>query len=150
MAVSRAAALQIDRIRFNEHERVGAEMTEKIMARLKYSNEEIERVCSLVKQHMVFKDTNKMRPSTLKKFLRQPHFDEHLALHKLDCMASHRDLSALNFCTEELARQPPEKLRPAPLITGADLIELNTNEDLLPVLTHFLGGRRLQRGARSK
>jgi putative nucleotidyltransferase with HDIG domain len=113
-----------DRIRFNEHERVGAEMTEKIMARLKYSNEEIERVCGLVKQHMVFKDTNKMRPATLKKFLRQPHFDEHLALHKLDCMASHRDLTALNFCTEELAKQPPEKLRPEPLVSGVDLIAL--------------------------
>jgi poly(A) polymerase len=65
-----------------------------------------------------------MRPSTLKKFLRQPNFDEHLALHKLDCMASHRDLSALKFCTEELAKQPPEKLRPEPLISGVDLINM--------------------------
>ena len=113
-----------DRIRFNEHERVGADMTEKIMQRLKYSNEDIERVVSLVRQHMVFKDTDKMRPSKLKRFLRQPHFEEHLALHKLDCMSSHQDLSAYDFCTAELSQQPPEKLRPDPLITGADLIAL--------------------------
>lgn len=113
-----------DRIRFNEHERVGADMTERIMQRLKYSNDEIERVTSLVRQHMVFKDTDKMRPAKLKRFLRQPHFDEHLALHKIDCLSSHKDLSAHDFCVAELARQPQEKLRPEPLVTGADLIAL--------------------------
>ena len=113
-----------DRIRFNEHEKVGAAMTEKIMERLKYSREEIDRVVALVAQHMVFKDTRQMRAATLKRFLRQPHFDELLALHKLDCLASHGNLSAHEFCVEELTRQTPETLRPMPLITGNDLIAL--------------------------
>jgi len=113
-----------DRIRFNEHERVGAEMTSKIMRRLKYSNEEVERVVALVKGHMAFKDVDHMRPSTLKKFLRQQHFDEHLALHKIDCLASHGSLEAYDFCREQLGRESEETLRPAPLATGADLIAL--------------------------
>jgi poly(A) polymerase len=113
-----------DRIRFNQHEHVGAEMTRAIMARLKFSNEEIVRVESLVKQHMVYKDVQKMRPATLKRFLRQPHFDEHLALHKLDCMASHRDLKSYDFCRAELANAPAETLSPPPLLSGQDLIAL--------------------------
>ncbi|MEI6234823.1 MAG: CCA tRNA nucleotidyltransferase [Planctomycetota bacterium] len=113
-----------DRIRFNEHEHVGARMTEDIMERLKYPREMIDRVVTLVHQHMTFKDASNMRPSTLKRFLRQPHFEDHLALHKLDCLASHGDLSAHAFCSEELTHQTPETLRPAPLITGANLIAL--------------------------
>ena len=113
-----------DRIRFNAHEKVGAEMTRAIMTRLKYSNEEIERVVSLVAQHMVFKDADKMRPAKLKRFIRQPHFEEHLALHHADCMASHGDLSAYEFCTTRLKEVGAEELHPAPLITGAELIAL--------------------------
>jgi poly(A) polymerase len=113
-----------DRIRFNEHENVGAKMTEEIMRRLKYSNEEIDRVRSLVKGHMMFKDIGHMKASTLKRFLRQPHFDEHLALHKIDCMASHKDLTAYDFCSQRANAETPETLRPPPLVTGADLIKL--------------------------
>lgn len=113
-----------DRIRFNEHEKVGAAMTEEILERLKFSRDTIDRVVALVHQHMTFKDTRNMRPATLKRFLRQPHFDDHLALHKLDCLASHGDLSAHAFCSDELARETPASLRPTPLITGANLIAL--------------------------
>lgn len=113
-----------DRIRFNQHEHVGADMTRTIMERLKFSNDEIEQVFSLVKQHMVYKDVKRMKPSTLKRFIRQPHFDEHMALHKLDCMASHRDLTSYEFCKEKLATIKPEALAPAPLLNGADLIAL--------------------------
>src|ERR1043165_2592348 len=123
--VGKPATIEMaDRIRFNEHEKVGAEMTEKNMERLKYPREHIERVVALVRGHMSFKDTQRMRPATLKRFLRQPHFDEHLALHKLDCVASHGDLSAYEFCSNELLRETPETLRPEPLITGDDLIAL--------------------------
>jgi poly(A) polymerase len=119
-----ATFTETDRIRFNEHEHVGAEMTEAILERLKFSREQIERVKELVKQHMAFKDVRKMRPATRKRFLRQPHFDEHLALHKLDCTASHGDLTLHEFCEAELTRETPQTLRPAPLLTGSDLIAL--------------------------
>jgi poly(A) polymerase len=42
--------------------------------------------------------------------------------HRMDCMASHRILSAYDFAQEKLASIPAEKMRPAPLITGDDLI----------------------------
>src|SRR5438034_10023753 len=44
------------RIRFNEHDRIGAEMTEAIMRRLRFSGAEIEATVEMVRQHMVFKD----------------------------------------------------------------------------------------------
>ena len=111
-----------DRIRFNEHERVGAEMTQKIMSRLKFSNQEIEQAVSLVRQHMTFKDASKMRPATLKRFIRQPDFDQHMALHRIDCTASHGDLSAYEFCREQREKVDVQSLHPPPLLTGADLI----------------------------
>jgi poly(A) polymerase len=113
-----------DRIRFNDHERVGATMTEAVLRRLKYPREVIERVMDLVAQHMVFKDVKRMRPAKLKCFLRRPHFEEHLELHRLDCLASHGNLDAHAFCRQQLATLPDEKLRPPPLIDGEDLKRL--------------------------
>jgi len=113
-----------DRIRFNEHEKVGAEMAERTMQRLKYSSEETELVVGLVRQHMAFKDAQRMRPATLKRFLRQPHFAAHLELHRLDCLASHGSLDCYDLCVAELRKQSAETLSPPPLINGHDLIAL--------------------------
>jgi poly(A) polymerase len=63
-----------------------------------------------------------MKESTLKKFLRLPRFDEHLALHRADSLASHRNLSTYEFIRQKLAEIPPEKIRPVALVTGDDLI----------------------------
>lgn len=113
-----------DRIRFNEHEKVGARMAAELLRRLRFPNETAERIVELVAQHMVFKDAPKMRPARLKRFLRQPHFDEHLDLHRIDCSASSGDLSAHAYCTQQLAELPPETLRPVRLLTGDDLLAL--------------------------
>lgn len=51
---------------------------------------------------------------------------------------------------QQAAQTRTQQLRKDIAVSGADLIELNTNEELLSVLTHFLGRRRLQRGARAK
>ena len=71
---------------------------------------------------MRFADAPRMKESTLKKFVRLPKFEEHLELHRLDCLSSHRDLSLYEFVKQKLAEMPPEEIRPAPLITGDDLI----------------------------
>ena len=110
-----------DRIRFNEHEKVGAEMAREVLRRLKFPNAVSDQVTELVRGHMTFKDASHMRPATLKRFLRQPDFETHLALHRLDCLACHQDLSAYAFCRGRLAELPAEQLRPTPLVTGADL-----------------------------
>ncbi len=71
---------------------------------------------------MKFKDAGRMRESTLKRFLRLPRFDEHMALHRLDCLNSNGRLETWEMLRQKLADTPPEQLKPPPLITGHDLI----------------------------
>jgi poly(A) polymerase len=111
-----------DRIRFDNHVDVGVKIAEGICQRLHFSNEDTEQIVALVDNHMRFGDATRMSESTLKKFLRMPHFDEHLELHRLDCTASHGKLGSYDFVREKLASIPPEVMRPAPLLTGEDLI----------------------------
>jgi poly(A) polymerase len=111
-----------DRIRFDGHVEVGVKIAEEICERLHLSNHDTAQVLALVDNHMRFGHVTRMKESTLKKFLRLPGFDEHLALHRADSLASHRNLSTYEFLLKKLTEIPPEKIRPAALITGDDLI----------------------------
>jgi poly(A) polymerase len=111
-----------DRIRFDGHAEVGARITENRLCQLRFSNEEIEQVTSLVANHMRFKDVRQMRVSTLKRFLRLPGFEEHLELHRLDCLASNGYTDGYEFLRTKLSELSREELRPPRLITGDDLI----------------------------
>jgi poly(A) polymerase len=112
-----------DRIRFDGHAEVGTAMAKNRLEELKASNEDIERVSSLVANHMRFKDVPNMRVSTLKRFLRIPHFEEHLELHRLDCLASNGRTDVYQFLQAKLAEFQVEQLRPRRLLTGDDLIQ---------------------------
>jgi poly(A) polymerase len=111
-----------DRIRFDGHVEVGVKMAEQICRRLRFSNHDTEQILALVANHMRFADVQRMKESTLKKFIRMPRFEEHLDLHRLDCQSSHGDLTSYNFTREKMAAFPPEAVRPPALITGHDLI----------------------------
>lgn len=111
-----------DRIRFNGHVEVGVRISEELLARLRFSNEEIDQITALVKNHMRFGDIKHMRESTLKRFLRLPYFDEHLALHRMDCLSSHCDLSLYQFAKERYEAAPIESIQPKLLLTGRELI----------------------------
>ncbi|HTP87661.1 MAG TPA: HD domain-containing protein, partial [Bryobacteraceae bacterium] len=111
-----------DRIRFDGHVEVGVEMARAILGRLRYSNDEIEQAIALVANHMRFSHVHEMRESRLKRFLRMPGFEEHLELHRLDCVSSHGGLANYEFARERFERAEPEQLRPARLLTGHDLI----------------------------
>jgi len=111
-----------DRIRFDGHVDVGVKIAEEICSRLRFSNHDSDQVLALVQNHMRFGHVSRMKESTLKKFLRMPGFDQHLALHRADSLASHGHLSTYEFIREKLAEIPAEKIRPAPLVTGDDLI----------------------------
>jgi poly(A) polymerase len=111
-----------DRIRFDGHVEVGVRMAEAILGRLRFSNEDTEQIVALVKNHMRFGDILQMRESTLKRFLRLPKFDEHLALHWMDCMSAHGDLKLYEFAKEKYEAAPVESMRPKLLVTGRDLI----------------------------
>jgi poly(A) polymerase len=112
-----------DRIRFDGHVDVGVKMAAEICHRLRFSNDETGQILALVANHMRFADVERMKQSTLKKFLRLPAFDEHLELHRIDCLSSHGQLDAYEYSQEQLRSIPPEAIRPTPLITGQDLIE---------------------------
>jgi poly(A) polymerase len=111
-----------DRIRFNGHVEVGIRMAEVILERLRFSNDETAQIIALVKNHMRFGDVLQMRESTLKRFLRLPRFDEHLELHRLDCLSAHGDLTLYDFARKHYEAEPAEDKRPAPLLSGNDLI----------------------------
>jgi poly(A) polymerase len=111
-----------ERIRFDGHAEVGAEMAEQICRRLRCSNQLVERVVKLVREHLRFIHVQEMRESTLKRFLRQENFEEHLELHRLDCLSSHRDLSSYEFCRLRLEELSREKVRPELFLNGHDLI----------------------------
>jgi len=126
-----------DRIRFDGHVDVGVRMAEEICRRLRFSNEDTEQILALVNNHMRFKDVDSMRASTLKRFVRLPHFDEHLALHRLDCLSSHRHLESYEFIQRFVAETPPEQVRPERLITGDDLQAMGFRPG--PLFSQILG-----------
>lgn len=113
-----------DRIRFDGHVDVGVKMAEEICHRFRFSNDDTEQIAALVQNHMRFAQAMQMKESTFKRFVRLRDFDEHLALHRLDCLSSHGDLSLYDFVREKIANMPPEAIRPTPLVTGDDLIAL--------------------------
>jgi poly(A) polymerase len=111
-----------DRIRFNGHVEVGVRIAQVILSRLRFSGEEAEQIVALVKNHMRFGDVLHMRESTLKRFLRLPCFDQHLALHRMDCLSAHGDLSLYDFAKQKYESAPVETFRPKLLLTGRELI----------------------------
>ena len=113
-----------DRIRFDNHVSVGMRMAEAICRRLRLSHDQAAQVVALVEHHLRFKDVPQMRESTLKRFLRLEHFDEHLELHRLDCLSSHRNLENYEYVRGRLAELSQEQIRPPRLLTGEDLIAL--------------------------
>jgi poly(A) polymerase len=123
-ATFRSAKETGDRIRFDGHVEVGLAIAKQILRRLRFSNDETEQILSLVELHMKFKDVGRMRPATLKRFVRLPRFAEHLALHRLDCLSSHRNLEAYEFVMDFLRTTPADVVRPARLVTGEDVLDL--------------------------
>jgi len=115
-----------DRIRFNGHVEVGVRIAAEICRRLRFSNDETTQILALVENHMRFADAMRMKSSTLKRFFRLNNFPEHLALHKMDCQASSLDmrgnLDNYHFARERYEAIPAEEVRPAPLLTGRELI----------------------------
>jgi poly(A) polymerase len=112
------------RIRFNGHDRVGAEMTEALMQRLRFSRVEIDATVEAVRQHMVFKDVPKMRVAKLKRFMARPTFTDELELHRVDCASSHGLLDTYEFLLAKREEFSHEPIIPPPLVRGDDLLAL--------------------------
>lgn len=113
-----------ERIRFDDHDQAGAEITRDVCRRLRFSNDQLEQIVSLVGSHMRFMVAQRMKLSTLKRLLALSRFDEHLELHRLDCIASHGKLDNYEFLLAKLEEFSGEEIAPEPLLTGRDLIEM--------------------------
>ena len=137
-----------DRIRFDGHVEVGTRMAEEICHRLHFSNEDTRQIAALVANHMRFADAERMKESTLKRFLRLPRFDEHLELHRIDCLSSHGNLALYDFVRERLQQTPEEEIRPQAAADGRgpDRIRLPARP---AVSRHSLGGRGRAVGRRA-
>jgi poly(A) polymerase len=111
-------------IHFYGHERVGAEMAEAILERLRFPRRQTQAIVKAVRYHMQFKDVPAMRKSTLRRLLLRPTFPLELELHRLDCLGSHGQLDIYEYLVQQaktLETQP--HIRP-PLLNGHDLIGL--------------------------
>lgn len=108
------------------HDKIGAEMADLIMLRLKFSNDEIDFVKSLVENHMKQHIVKEFRKSTLKRYLASPYFDDLLKLNTADVLSSYGDLSNIDFINEKLSEWEPEEIKPSKkkLVNGHDLIKL--------------------------
>jgi putative nucleotidyltransferase with HDIG domain len=126
------------RIRFNGHDRVGAEMAEEIMQRLRFSRAEIDATVEMVRQHMVFKDVPRMRIAKLKHFMARPTFLDELELHRVDCASSHRMMENYEFLLRKSDEFANEPIIPPPLVRGGDLIALGLKPG--PIFGEILEG----------
>ncbi len=129
-------SLKEGKIKFYEHAPIGADMTRKIMKRLRFSNDEIEVVSECVANHMKFADVQKMRSGKLKQFVTRPTFQVEMELHKIDCQASHGKLDNYDFLKKKIVEYAAEDLKPKPFINGNDLIALGMKPG--PAMKPFL------------
>ena len=111
-----------ERIRFDGHVEKGVEIAHRILTRLRFPHHVTEAVEALVANHMKFMEVGRMRESTLKRFMRLPDFENHMALHRLDCLSSHGGLENYDFVRQKQRETPPDLLKPPALLTGRDLI----------------------------
>lgn len=110
-----------DRIRFDGHDQVGAVMAGEACRRLRFSNADTEEISTLVARHMIWRNLPAMREAKLRRFAADPLFEGHCALHRLDCMGSHGDLSLLDFAVTARERFEAEPPRARRILTGDDL-----------------------------
>jgi poly(A) polymerase len=111
-----------ERIRFDGHVEVGVAIAAESCRRFRFSNDETRQTLSLIENHMRFADAPRMKASTLKRFFRLENFPQHLALHRMDCLAGSGSLDHWNYVRERYESMPEEAVRPAPLLTGRELI----------------------------
>ena len=116
------------RIRFNGHAKVGADMAEQILVDLKFPNKERKRIVEAVRGHMRFMDIQQMRTSKLRQFIGSDTFELEMALHRVDCLGSHRMLENFDYVRNFQETMKNEPILPEPWINGNDLLELGIRE----------------------
>jgi putative nucleotidyltransferase with HDIG domain len=116
---------------FYGHEILGAKMTKKILQRLRYSNEIIQKVTHLVRHHMFYLEIDKVTPSAVRRFVRRvgwEHLEDLFKVRHADRIGSgvpkaepYR-LRYLRYLIEKVHLEPitPKMLK----ISGHDILNL--------------------------
>jgi len=110
---------------FVGHDREAATAAEKIGERLKFSREETDRLVVLVRDHLKLREVFNMREATLQRLIREPAFEELLALHRAAASATDGNHACWEFSRSrylEFLKSPPPDA--AKILTGEDLISL--------------------------
>ncbi|MGR3218708.1 MAG: CCA tRNA nucleotidyltransferase [Candidatus Anammoxibacter sp.] len=118
------SAGELGRIKFYQHDNIGAVMAGKICKRLKTSKFSRERIMWLIKKHLCIKDVQNMRKSTLKKLFANPGFPELMELFRIDTLSSTKDLTNYEFCKQRYSEMDEDVVKPKPLVNGHDLINM--------------------------
>jgi poly(A) polymerase len=140
-----------DRIRFNGHDTMGADMADTILRRLRYPNDVIAATVPMVARHMQFMNVKQMRTAKLKRFMAEPTFPQEMELHRVDCGSSNGFTDNYEFLEAKAQEFAAEPLIPPPLVTGRDLIQLGLTpgprfREILEIIqTEQLEGRILDR-----
>ena len=125
-----------DRIRFDNHASLGADIAADVLERLRVSRRETDFIVHCIRNHMRFIDVQRMKTATLRRMVGAPSFDVELELHRLDCVASHGSLDNYEFLVtfrKEFRAEPP---LPARWVSGRDILHLGLSEG--PVVGKWL------------
>jgi len=116
------------RIRFNGHASEGAELATSILRRLRFPVDAIRDITYCIRNHMRFMDVPNMKRSTLRKLVGAPTFTTELELHRLDCLASHGDLTNYHLLVNFQRDLQAEPVLPKPWVNGNDIIAIGLPE----------------------
>ena len=113
---------QDDRIRFNRHYAVGAEMAKTILRRLRFSNREVKDIAWMIYNHLAIDSLPVMRPSHQQHMMGHEAFEDLLELHRADAAASWRpgtshaskpQFRAIEQLWHTYQTAPPEERQPS-------------------------------------
>ncbi|MFH1848123.1 MAG: CCA tRNA nucleotidyltransferase [Candidatus Omnitrophota bacterium] len=140
-----------DRIRFNGHDKMGARMAEVILKRLRFSNDEIRQVARCIDNHMRLMHSVKMREAKLKRLFLEPTFEAELELHRIDCAASHGDMTIYKFLKRKYTAFKKRPIKPRPILGGDELIKMGFAEGpIIGKIHREMVDMQLERRLRSK
>jgi tRNA nucleotidyltransferase (CCA-adding enzyme) len=108
---------------FYEHERIGAEMTDAILSRLRFSNDDRERIVGLVRHHLICYSDD-WTDAAVRRWLRRVSVDlapDLYALGIADARGKGRDVTEEIGAIERLRARASELLRQGAALTVKDL-----------------------------
>ncbi|OGW79567.1 MAG: phosphohydrolase [Omnitrophica bacterium RIFCSPLOWO2_12_FULL_44_17] len=123
-------------IHFYNHAAVGADIAREALTRLRFSNQEIDRITWAIGNHMRYGDVKEMRIGKLKQLIGKETFEMELELHRADCLASHGSLDNYYFLIQKREEFKKEDLKPKCIINGHDLMALGVSEG--PIMKEIL------------